>query len=226
MMDDNFSKMMTDLKKQSTINQFGEYWTNYSENIIINIQKYGLADFRSNIKIADGFCDVLNIDPFHNKNDRLLKNKIKNFISINLVKNYIIKKFICEPYSRLVNDYKDAYILSESKYIELKYGDKINYFLDKHSNISTTNYTPSDYIFFHGIKIGKSYLNSILAYKFLSNKNIANCKVMMEIGGGFGANVHVILSVFPNIKKVIYVDIPPILYIGTQYLKKYIWTVC
>ena len=40
-----------------------------------------------------------------------------------------------------------------------------------------------------------------------------------EIGGGFGANVHLLAANYPNIRKVLYLDIPPMLYIGTQYLK-------
>ena len=41
----------------------------------------------------------------------------------------------------------------------------------------------------------------------------------MEIGGGFGANAHLLMHMFPNIKKYLYLDIPPNLYVGTQYLK-------
>lgn len=43
----------------------------------------------------------------------------------------------------------------------------------------------------------------------------------MEIGGGFGANLHITLFNFPNIRKIIYVDIAPNLYIATQYLRSF-----
>jgi putative sugar O-methyltransferase len=46
-------------------------------------------------------------------------------------------------------------------------------------------------------------------------------KSVFEIGGGFGANIHILLENYKNIKKVIYLDIPPNLYIGTQYLKAF-----
>jgi len=46
-------------------------------------------------------------------------------------------------------------------------------------------------------------------------------KVVFEIGGGFGANCHILLENYKNIKKIIYLDIPPNLYIGTQYLKSF-----
>jgi putative sugar O-methyltransferase len=42
-----------------------------------------------------------------------------------------------------------------------------------------------------------------------------------EIGGGFGVNTHLLIENFPNIRKIIYLDIPPNLYVGTQYLKSF-----
>jgi putative sugar O-methyltransferase len=44
---------------------------------------------------------------------------------------------------------------------------------------------------------------------------------MFEIGGGFGAHTHLLLENYPNIRKVVYLDIPPILYVGTQYLRAF-----
>jgi len=42
---------------------------------------------------------------------------------------------------------------------------------------------------------------------------------MLEIGGGFGAYVHLLISNYETLRKVLYVDIAPNLYIGTQYLR-------
>ncbi|MCX6227018.1 MAG: putative sugar O-methyltransferase, partial [Bacteroidia bacterium] len=41
------------------------------------------------------------------------------------------------------------------------------------------------------------------------------------IGGGFGINIHLLIENYPKIRKVIYLDIPPNLYVGTQYLKAF-----
>ncbi|WP_292471259.1 putative sugar O-methyltransferase [Methanolobus sp.] len=46
-------------------------------------------------------------------------------------------------------------------------------------------------------------------------------RTVFEIGGGFGVNVHLLIENYPNIRKVIYLDIPPNLYVGTQYLKAF-----
>tara|TARA_Y100000389_G_C17097981_1_gene334483 strand:- start:13 stop:588 length:576 start_codon:yes stop_codon:yes gene_type:complete len=47
-------------------------------------------------------------------------------------------------------------------------------------------------------------------------KNITS---LFEIGGGFGANIHFLLTNFPNIKKVLYLDVVPNIYVGTEYLR-------
>ena len=54
--------------------------------------------------------------------------------------------------------------------------------------------------------------------KFIDFKRVRS---VFEIGGGFGANIHLLLENYNNIRKVIYLDIPPNLYVGTQYLKAF-----
>jgi putative sugar O-methyltransferase len=44
-------------------------------------------------------------------------------------------------------------------------------------------------------------------------------RVLFEIGGGFGASVHILLQNYPDLKKVLYLDIAPNLYLGTEYFR-------
>jgi putative sugar O-methyltransferase len=44
---------------------------------------------------------------------------------------------------------------------------------------------------------------------------------LFEIGGGFGVNVHLQLELFPKLRKVVYLDIPPNLYVGSCYLRSF-----
>ena len=46
-----------------------------------------------------------------------------------------------------------------------------------------------------------------------------NIKSLFEIGGGFGANIHFLITNFPNIKKILYLDVVPNIYVGTEYLR-------
>lgn len=46
-----------------------------------------------------------------------------------------------------------------------------------------------------------------------------SARSVFEIGGGFGANVHLLVEAFPGVRKVVYLDVPPNLYVGTCYLR-------
>lgn len=78
-------------------------------------------------------------------------------------------------------------------------------------------------------KLKFDYLNKSYSITFLemANKveilnkhfNFSKLNSFMEIGGGFGANIHFLVKNFPNIKKIIYLDVVPNLYVGTEYLR-------
>ena len=55
--------------------------------------------------------------------------------------------------------------------------------------------------------------------KLLKSFNFKNTNSFFEIGGGFGANVHFLVTNFPNIKKILYLDAVPNIYVGTKYLE-------
>ena len=51
------------------------------------------------------------------------------------------------------------------------------------------------------------------------NFDFKNIKSYFEIGGGFGSNIHFLITNFPNIKKILYLDTVPNIYVGTEYLR-------
>ena len=55
--------------------------------------------------------------------------------------------------------------------------------------------------------------------RMMERVNVGDRSSYLEIGGGFGANVFLMVQNFPNIKKYIYVDIAPNLYVATQFLR-------
>ena len=78
--------------------------------------------------------------------------------------------------------------------------------------LSKFNYQGKDY--------SVHYLNMAYRIENLSEKfNFEKIKSFFEIGGGFGAYTHFLLNNFTNIKKVIYLDIVPNIFVGTEYLK-------
>ena len=81
---------------------------------------------------------------------------------------------------------------------------------------------PQQTLSINTIKIGEVYLRMFAWIDAYSKViDFSKIRTVFEIGGGFGAFAHTILQWFPNIRKYLYLDIPPTLYVGTQYLKHF-----
>lgn len=74
-----------------------------------------------------------------------------------------------------------------------------------------------------GVRIANHYLALLDSIEHMRTAGIdfGRVRSLFEIGGGFGINLHLLLENFPNIRKCVYLDIPPNLYVGTQYLKSH-----
>ena len=55
--------------------------------------------------------------------------------------------------------------------------------------------------------------------KLSKSFDFKNTISFFEIGGGFGANIHFLITNFPNIKKILYLDVVPNIFVGTEYLR-------
>ena len=55
--------------------------------------------------------------------------------------------------------------------------------------------------------------------KLSSAFDFKHIKSFFEMGGGFGANVQFLVTNFPNIKKILYLDVVPNIYVDTEYLR-------
>lgn len=79
-----------------------------------------------------------------------------------------------------------------------------------------------DHVVVNGTRISRHYLNLLDQHDHIASVfPFKTMRCMMELGGGFGAHIHLLVSNYSNIKKIMYLDIPPNLYIGTQYLKMF-----
>ncbi len=73
-----------------------------------------------------------------------------------------------------------------------------------------------------GHEISTHYLNLLEQHDNIAKHiQFSEASKVFEIGGGFGTNIHLLLENYKNIRKIIYLDIPPNLYVGTQYLKSF-----
>lgn len=195
----------------------GPYWAHYTERMLAEIKKEGLKDFRRNINISKGFADATYLDPFELvRNTQSIKSKIYSYVpKLPLLKKYYTKRYLLE----LESWQKHAFSY-RSKYFSLLFGDLYASMKQKIGKIDSCIGNPSNVVTIDGDVFGMSYFQAMLRIASFSKVvDFNRCTTLFEIGGGFGSTTDLILKLYPNIRKVVYLDIPPTLYIGTQYLK-------
>ncbi len=179
------------------------------------IFKYGFDDFGGiNNPIGTSYADNIRID---NRNEfgLGLKSKIANKISrLSLIEKIFDSQIkITRIYMDQLNDLK-SHIYRKS--------DKVKYLLKNYIVKDTVNFGSISTFKIDDAEYAFLYLDILNLIDLINNKiNLKKIYSFFEIGGGFGANIHLLLNNFKNIKKILYLDVAPNLFIGTEYLRTF-----
>jgi putative sugar O-methyltransferase len=189
----------------------GPYWDYKNKKTLSEIKKKGIKDFRGlSTGIGTSFSDSLTLDF---RNELNFKGKlVSSFFSLPFV-NTIFNSQISLTQRYLYNYIENLGIIYQNNL-------SVQNLIKKYKFIDTTKFgclTKFEYLDNEYSILYLTMANRIenLAKKF----NFKEIKSFFEIGGGFGSNIHFLLTNFPNIKKIIYLDIVPNIYIGTEYLR-------
>jgi len=201
----------------------GPYWMRQSKSTLKDIYKYGINDFRGlKNSIGTYFADSSYVDVRINHN---LGAK-----SLTDVTKYLISRICKEVYP--INHLFDAQVkLTHSYFVQLVREKNDKFFHSARFNQLLEKYQfPVDNIRGGCLSFGK-FDDKVISHRYaqmvdtldrISEKiELSKVSSYFEIGGGFGTFLHCILENYPNIRKVIYLDIAPNLYVGTQYLKSF-----
>jgi len=210
--------MLQDQSKQKGLYNHAFIWKKYSSRVERAIRSEGLQDFRAKRLIGKGFADVLLINPYDLF--EVVSWKVKAYKRI--VGFPMFKRYVAGPYIKLSEfNFKQA-----QKYKDLYYtntlGNWFSLFSKQYSLPETLVGNPQDTISINNYKVARAYLTSFIrVYNFSKKIDFSKIESVFEIGGGFGSTCHTLLHLFPNIRKYCYIEIPPFLYVGTQYLKHF-----
>lgn len=206
--------MLADARHQKPLYNPGSYWAAKAKNAAKEIKKYGIADFRGSTNlIGMSYADNLCID-IRNAYNHGLKRLI-----LWLTKIYPLSR-IFEAQVRLTETRANEAIAYAQEVIKLK---------EKDRNLLKIYSVPYSLL---GKCLTKAkiderdhsihYLSLLEQHANIASRiNFKDVYSVFEIGGGFGTNIHLLLENYKNIRKVLYLDIPPNLYVGTQYLKAF-----
>ena len=198
-------------KNDKSLYSSGPYWDYKNKRTLNEVKKNGLSDFRGITKgIGTSFTDNLILDI---RNELNLKGKIvSSFFSLPFI-NTIFKHQIAITKNHLNNHLKN---------LEITYKNNLSVqnLIKKYKFIETTKFGCLKKFKYFEKEYSIYYLDMAHRIENLSKKfDFSKVKSFFEIGGGFGANIHFLLTNFTNIKKVIYLDVVPNIYVGTEYLK-------
>ena len=200
-------------KNNKSLYSSGPYWDYKNLRAILEIRKKGIQDFRGlTAGIGTSFSDneVLDVRNEYNIKGRII-GKIFSLPLLNIIFNSQLK---------LTKSYINSYLLNKS--IVYENDRNVHDLLKKYKFENTTEFGCISSFKYLNKKYSCHYLEMADRISKLSKQfNFNDISSLFEIGGGFGANIHFLITNFPNIKKILYLDVVPNIYVGTQYLRRF-----
>ena len=207
-------ELIKDEKKNNpNLYSSGPYWRYKNKKTIKEINTKGINKFRDfTTGIGTSFADNLILD---------IRNEL-NFFG-KLVSNLFSFPFIKDIFNQQISITKhhmDNYLLNLS--LVYKNDPNVLNLLKKYKFENTTEFGCIQKFKLDNKEYSTHYINMADRIDRLSNKfRFEKIKTFFEIGGGFGANLHFLLTNFKNIKKIIYLDTVPNIFIASNYLRKF-----
>ena len=189
----------------------GPYWNYKNKRAIIEIKKKGLKDFRGiTAGIGTSFADNLVLDI---RNEFNIKGRI-----VGKIFSLPLLNIIFNAQKNTTKNYLDSFIKNQA--IVFKNSQNVQNLISKFKFYNTTDFGCIQSFEYLNKNYSCHYLNMAYRINNLSkNFDFKNIKKYFEIGGGFGSNIHFLITNFPNIKKILYLDTVPNIYVGTEYLR-------
>ncbi len=207
--------MLKDSKNQPDIYCPGPYWTTKAKNAANEIKRCGIADFRgSKNAIGLSYADNLLLDIRNSYN-----HSFRGRFMRRLANTYPLSNLF-EAQIRWTKLYANKSIIYAQEILNLK--EKTKELLGKYHIPYSLLGKCSAKAKVNGRDLSIHYLDILEQHNNIAQHiNFNEAKSIFEIGGGFGANIHLLIENYKNIRKILYLDIPPNLYVGTQYLKAF-----
>ena len=208
--------MLEDQEKQNETYRPGPYWKNYQIRYTKAIRKHGIDSFRSHPQICKAFAmsGIYWPEYTYTSDHRFIPNikgRIKKVLMHLPLARSIIEdhKNVAKTHFNRQQTYLASYMLKAIKNINFPENTK-NAGAANILKISKKKECATDYLY-----------NLLRIQNFSQHVDFSSLKSVIEIGGGIGVFPHLLHHLYPNIKKFLYLDIPPMIYLATQYLKQF-----
>jgi len=209
--------MMEDQERQGPLYRPGPHWRAYQRRIVHAIRKHGLARFRSLPAIGKGYADVAVADPA----ELWPQGSVKTVAKQAIMRMPGFRQVVDQYQKNLRSRNRQIQKLTRF-YYKIQYDSWFQNMKSEYSIPETLHGGAEVTVELDGDEVSELYVIQLLRiHNFCPFANFDRAQSIFEIGGGYGSNMHLLLTMFPNIRKVIYLDIPPVLYVATQYLREF-----
>lgn len=206
------SAMLGDMQKQKPEYRPGPYWESKTIMSAQSIYQHGYDNFRSaksNIGLSYADNPVVYYESLMSRKRKQLHGFFKKF--------FLTRDFIDWQVRMTENQFRE--VMRHQQYLANISPDVLS-LLDKYDLSRSCSFGCDWSVEIKGKTYPILYVELCQQIDQIAKRvNLNEVTSVFEIGGGFGAMAHILLQNFPNIKTYIYLDIPPNLFIGTQYLK-------
>jgi putative sugar O-methyltransferase len=207
--------MVRDAGTQDALYKPGPYWAGKAADTVERILRDGIDRFRSSQSlIGMSFADNLHVDV-----RGMLQRRIDQRIAHLFLTGF--------PFHGIFDTqvhWTEMYAKTGLRYLEqaLNLGERPKELLGKYTIPYSLLGECAATIMLNNQEIAVHYLNILDQHDRIANRiAMRSVRSVLEIGGGFGANIHLLVENYSNIRKILYLDIVPTLYVGTQYLKAF-----
>ena len=210
---DLLNLMLRDATTVSELWQPTKYWQNYTRKIETAICRNGLSQLRQQRDILSGYQTAPILGP------TLPSSKLKKLIWGLVERTPIV--------SKVIDGYRNALASSHSVRAGYENGFAIlalNLIAKQHPNLTIpaghiAGY-PHDLFLWNEQFVSASWIDYLQRISdFYAAIPQSNVESIVEIGPGLGWSTISHIALNPNLKYCVNIDIPPVLYVSTQFLK-------
>lgn len=210
--------MLVDERMQSALYRPGPYWAGYQRRVERALRRFGVREFRRRPEIGKGYSDTVRKNPAELW---LEQGKLRHAVKLLVAMLPPVRGMLADA-QRIARLHRDDARRVRDRYYQSALGPWLEKVTAREPMPDTTVGGSEDLVTINGQDLARIYVSFLIRMEtFAQDVAFGSARTAMEIGGGFGAWVHLLLSRYPNVRKVAYIDIPPMIYVGTQYLRHF-----
>ena len=212
--------LISDQKSTANIYKPGPYWWKKSLSAARELEKNGLTDFRSSNN-ANTAGTAFGDNTLTDARRIVETSSIQGKLGMAILNHTPLKKLF-DFQVNLTREFQQKLINFEKNKLAFSNPDRLSELVKNYRIKNSINFGCDAITKFNDDEFSTYYLQILNMLDLVrQNSDLDNVNSFLEIGPGFGANIHLIEQNFPKIRKFIVVDIVPNIWVVTNYLKNF-----